>query len=138
MGYHSPNQYSISFIHATHDPADSSTMFWGSLSNPTVTSGIRRIYIPKSGRMTKVTLMQVAVTVVGSAEDISAYVRVNDTTDYLIATVGLSAVIRPFLNYSMNVPVVAGDYIELKMVYPAWATNPTGVFGCGTAIVECD
>lgn len=61
----------------------------------------------------------------GSAENISAYVRKNDTTDYLIATVGTSASGKSFYNAALSIPISShGDFFEVKLVYPTWATNP--------------
>jgi len=70
-------------------------------------------------------LMQTLGTI-GTAENISLYIRVNNTTDYLIATVGVAARERVFSNTAMNVTINAGDYIHYKIVTPnPWTTAPT-------------
>ena len=54
--------------------------------------------------------------------------RLNDTTDTTLSSaVNLSS--NPFevLGVSLNIPVVAGDYCEVKWVTPTWVTNPTSV-----------
>lgn len=66
----------------------------------------------------------------GTAENWTANIRLNNTTDTLIETIGASTNERIFNNESLNIAVVAGDYIEIKMVNPLWATNPaTAIFG---------
>ncbi len=62
----------------------------------------------------------------GSGEAISIYFRLNDTTDYLIATVATINQIRHFVNTTLNVPVNAGDFFEIKIVFPIFATLPSG------------
>lgn len=66
----------------------------------------------------------------GTAESWSLYVRKNNTTDTLIATLTVSASDRVFSNAALNIAVVAGDYVEIKGVRPLWATNPlTTIYG---------
>jgi hypothetical protein len=61
---------------------------------------------------------------------------VNNTTDYLIETIGASASERIFNNESLNIPVVSGDYFEIKAINPTWVTNPlTTIFG-GNVVIE--
>ncbi len=71
----------------------------------------------------------------GSAEQGSIYLRVNSTTDYLISsTMQWNAT----FNYAYNIPplmtdeITPFDYIEIKIVTPAWLTPPTGVLYWGS------
>jgi hypothetical protein len=106
--------------------ADSTTYYFGCHYGKEFVgaAGTTRIYIPAAGVITAA-YFTTRSTTAGTGEDISLYVRLNDTTDTLVAGVGTSAQTRVFSNASMSVTVAAGDYIEMKMVCPAWATNPT-------------
>jgi hypothetical protein len=66
----------------------------------------------------------------GTAEAVSMYVRVNNTTDYLISTLSVSASERVFSNSALSIPLAVGDYIEIKCIPPVWVTNPL-TFICG-------
>jgi len=65
--------------------------------------------------------------VAGSNENISVYIRLNDTTDTLVATIGNVSSSKTFSNTALNITTAQGDYIELKIVTPAWATTPVDV-----------
>ena len=94
-----------------------------------------RVYIPRAGTI-KVAYIAWYAVVAGSNENISVYVRLNNTTDTLVATVGNTANRKLFSNTGLSIAVVQGDYIEIKMVCPGWATNPTGVNLGGTVYIE--
>ena len=68
----------------------------------------------------------------GTNENIEMYIRVNNTTDYLIETIGVATPKRRFNNNSMNIVLNAGDFYTVKFVCPTWATNPTSILGSGT------
>jgi len=111
---------------------DSTSYFWGCLMGSTAgtTNDIARLYAPCKCKIIKAVLFNLAFTTAGSSEDVSQYIRVNDTTDYLVETKGFDASKRTIWeNYNMNIDLDRGDYIELKMVTPAWATNPAGNYG---------
>lgn len=106
-------------------PADATTYYTG-FGSMTTTAAARRIYIPKSGTIKAV--YGFVVCTAGSNEAVSLYVRLNNTTDTTITTtLDLSSNTVAFNATGLSTAVVAGDYIELKMVCPTWATNPTGV-----------
>lgn len=94
-----------------------------------------RLYIPKAGTIKVAYISWYAVTA-GSGENISVYVRLNNTTNTLIATVGDTANRKVFSNTGLSIAVVQGDYIEIKMVCPAWATNPIQVALGGHLYIE--
>jgi hypothetical protein len=115
---------------------DSQTVYWGSksLAQQTVTK-IHRIYIPKAGTI-KTCYIHANSGTAGSAENWSMYIRLNDITDTLIQTVALSNADRVWSRVDLNIAVVAGDYIEIKEVQPAWATNPANVRRSGIIYIE--
>jgi hypothetical protein len=63
----------------------------------------------------------------GSNESWSVSIRVNNTTDTLIATVSSTSANRRWNNQALNIVLVAGDTINIKNVCPTWGTNPTNL-----------
>lgn len=122
--------YTLSVQALTSSPADSVDRFFGKLPKAPVNSGgISKIYIRRTGTIKVAEIYSYSGTA-GTNENWSLYIRKNNTTDYLIATVGAAANERIFSNTSLDIPIVAGDYIEIKMTNPLWATNPaTSIFG---------
>ena len=119
--------YALCGGYAGFTPADAETDFFGICLRGVTTGGLVKVYIPRTAQIRVAEVFWNGATVVGSNENISIYVRVNDTTDYLIATVGDANQLKRFNNTALNIPVVQGDYIEIKCVFPTWATNPTGI-----------
>jgi len=122
--------YTIKVQALTSSPADAATIYFGMLPKaPTTTANISKVYIRQSGTITGAELYCYSGTA-GTNESWSIYVRVNNTTDYLIATVAAATSERVFSNTGLSISVSAGDYIEIKSVNPTWATNPlTTIFG---------
>ena len=54
----------------------------------------------------------------------------------LIKTLGEAQEGHLFNNGSLSIAVVAGDYVEIKIVCPAWATNPVNVKLGGVVYIE--
>jgi hypothetical protein len=126
----SPQGYAINVQALTSSPADTTPFYFGtSPATITTTAGQRKIYIRKPGTLKIAEIHSYAGTA-GTAENVSMYVRVNNTTDYLIQTVGAAANERVFTNSALSIPLAAGDYIEIKCIPPIWATNPL-TFICG-------
>jgi hypothetical protein len=100
------------------------------------TTQLRKVYFRKAGVIRIAEVAWYAVGTAGSNESVSIYVRLNDTTDTLIATVGDTNAYKSFNNNALAITVASGDYIEIKMVAPTWATNPTAVSIGGYLLVE--
>lgn len=124
------NGYAINVQALTSSPTDGQTVYFGTLPKAPVTSAAAsKVFIPKSSVIKRAEIYCYSGTA-GTNEAWSLYVRINNTTDYLIQTVAVSAAERIFSNNSMNIPVSAGDYFEIKGVQPTWATNPaTTIYG---------
>ena len=128
--------YSLTITAAGTAPVDGTTYFVGNQGDVWATyTGPRRVYIPKSGTIKTAYIAWHSITA-GTNENISVYIRLNDTTDYLVETVGASSSYRLFDNAALSIAVVAGDYIEIKTVCPTWATNPSAVSLGGTIYIE--
>ena len=122
--------YSINVQALTSSPADSVTIYFGNLPKvPQSTGGNSKVYIRKAGTI-KIAEIYCYSGTAGTAEAWSLYIRKNNSTDTLIATLSVSASERVFSNAALALAVAVGDYIEIKAVNPLWATNPlTCIFG---------
>lgn len=122
--------YALQLATATQDPADSTTYFGGGFPAFAVgTTAVRfNLAVPQTGTITKGTAAVKVEGTLSSAENIAISVRKNDTTDASITSVGrTTARVQTYSNTSMSLAVTAGDALELKIVTPAWVTNPTQV-----------
>ena len=134
---HATLGYAVNVAAATFDPVDSTTYYFGVLPFlvPHTTAAYKRLYIPKTGTI-KAACITWASDSSGTDETISMYIRLNNTTDISIADVGSATTLKQFNNYTLNQAVTAGDYIEIKIVCPAWATNPSAVTLGGIIYIE--
>jgi len=114
----------------TSSPADGATIYFGMLPKAPVTTGaISKIYVRKAGTIKHAEIYCYSGTA-GSAESWSLYIRKNNTTDTLIATVAAATNERIFSNSSLSIAMAVGDYFEIKAINPTWGTNPlTTIFG---------
>ena len=122
--------YNLHVQALTSSPADSVSAYFGQLPKaPTTTANTSKVYVRKAGTIKMANIYCYSGTA-GTAEAWSLYIRVNNTTDTLIATLSASTSERVFTNSALNIAVAAGDYFEIKSVQPAWATNPlTTIYG---------
>jgi len=122
--------YTLSVQALTSSPTDAQTIYFGQLPKaPTTTANISKVYIRKAGTI-KIAQVYCYSGTAGTNEAWVMSIRLNNTTDTQIASVAAAASERIFNNSSLNIAVVAGDYIEIKCVNPTWATNPlTTIFG---------
>lgn len=122
--------YTINVQALTSSPADAGTTYFGMLPKaPTTTANTSKVYIRTAGTITAAEIYCYSGTA-GTNESWSLYIRRNNTTDFLIATVSTSVSERVFSNTGLSIAVSAGDYIEIKSIQPTWATNPlTTIYG---------
>ena len=119
-----PQGYAINVQALTSSPADAATYYIGMKPIAlTSTAGANKIYIRKAGTI-KIAEIYTYAGTAGTAEQIDMYVRKNNTTDTLIQSLSVSTNERVFSNTNLSIAVAVGDYIEIKMVCPTWATNP--------------
>jgi hypothetical protein len=122
--------YTINVQALTSSPTDAQTIYFGMLPKaPTTTANTSKVHIRKAGTITMANIYCYSGTA-GTNEAWSLYIRKNNTTDTLISTLSVATNERIFTNSSLNISVIAGDYIEIKGVQPTWATNPlTCIYG---------
>ncbi len=125
------------FVQSTsNSPADGQTVYLGGLPKGLVTTaGISKVYVLKNGIITKANIYCYSGTA-GTAENWSMYIRVNNTTDYLIQTIGSATNERIFSNLNLEIPVIVGDYFEIKLINPTWVTNPLTTTFAGNILIK--
>lgn len=128
--------YTITLQALTSAPGDGATVYFGSLPKaPTTTANISKVYIPRAGTITRAEIYTYSGTA-GGADSWSLYIRLNNTTDTLIATIGAATNERRFSNTSLAIAVTTSDYIEIKGVQPTWASNPNTTIYGGYVFIE--
>lgn len=122
--------YTLPVQALTSSPGDGVTVYFGNLPKAPQTSADRsKVHIPKAGTIKRAVVYCYSGTA-GSNENWSLYIRLNNASDTLIQTLGVSASERIFQNASLSIAVIAGDYFEIKGIQPSWGTNPlTTIYG---------
>jgi hypothetical protein len=115
---------------------DAATYYFGGVGiAPGTVADVARVYVPKAGTIKAAFVFWRAVTA-GTSEAISVYLRKNNATDYLIATIGDGAAVKVFSNVGLSIAMAQGDYFEIKIVCPTWVTNPATVRLGGNVYLE--
>ncbi len=128
--------YALQGITASGNPFDSTTTFFGSMTRqPGTVAGLNRIYIPLAGNITLFRLFVNVGGTLGSGETVEHFIRLNDTTDNLQLDFAYSTS-TPSGATTGSVAVVAGDFIEVKVINPAWGTNPMNVRWAAVILIE--
>jgi hypothetical protein len=128
--------YQVTVLATTANLADATTFFFGQLPKPPVTTAdISKVFVRQNCVIKKANINSHSV-VAGTSEAWDMFIRVNNTTDTLIATVAAATNERIWVNTSLNVVLAAGDYFEIKTVSPTWVTNPTGTVIGGYVYIE--
>ena len=128
LGKEAAASYVLYAASDTFSPVDAVTYYIGNqFSNtPSGTALRRKAVIPRTGTIKRADIIMICT--VGTSEISTMSLRLNNTTDTILSSaIDLSA--NPFevLGIALNIPVVAGDFFEIKWVSPTWATNPVGV-----------
>lgn len=124
---------------AGHSPVDATDYYIAANgANPgTVSGDAVGVLVPRSGTIKGACFDPVVSGTLGSSETTSAWIQVNGVVGQLISSAILfSATHNVVTNQAMNVPVVAGDRVQIKMTTATWGTNPTTVFYVVTLLVE--
>lgn len=118
-------------------PADSTTYYAGLISPELSTTYAHvSLKIPKTGTVKRIELKVRVRGTLGSNETVSHYLRLNDTTDFGQIDTTYDAVNRELTLSGLSQAVTAGDTLALKIVAPAWATNPVNVQVQATVWIE--
>lgn len=120
-----------------HSPADSTTYFIGDYTAavPQTTANVSMFTFATS-RTIKEVLISTRCAVVGSSESVQFYIRQNNTTDFAITTTHtIDSAAKSIVYSGLNIAVTAGTTYEIKIITPAWVTNPTNVIYTVTLIL---
>ncbi len=112
-------------------PLDGTTYYFSSSTNWAVNasnSSETRYYIPFNCTINIIKANFYIRTTLGSNENGTLFLRLNDTTNTNISTsVQLTAINNAISVTNLNLSVVAGDYLTWGFTCPTWGTNPTNV-----------
>jgi hypothetical protein len=115
---------------------DGNTQYFGNYAAAWHTSAtVYAIPIIRSCTLTGAAVRGYAQTA-GTDEMWAVYVRVNNTTDHLIDSIGVNTNERIWSNNSLNVSLSPGDYVNIKVVCPTWSTNPANLIMAGYLIFK--
>lgn len=121
------------------NPADGVTYYMqngNDITNATASGATTNVWIPKDGTINTV-YGEVTASGLGSAENITIALRLNNTINFNITTtLELNASPALFSITNLGLSVVAGDFINLLFISPTWVTNPTGVRLGATVLVS--
>lgn len=125
--------------HVSGNPVDATTYFMAASTFIAYTNNNNaqtRMYVPKTGTLN---VCYGAVTVqgtLGSNENCTLAIRLNDTTDTNVTTtLQLTGASNTFSNTGLGIAVTAGNFISFKFISPTWATNPTNCCFTGTVLI---
>lgn len=118
------------WVNATLNPVDSTTYFINALDIETPISAHlgTNLFVP-AGTVIRVCVMARCMTVNGSAEDVTLTVRKNgiDTTMTFTQDWNTSSFTNVACGTVNPFTTATNDYLTVKAVTPAWATNPEGM-----------
>ena len=122
----------IKLTSAILSPADSTAYLMPNMATlaPATSTGARVWKFTKSGTVLNVSVA-VSQSANGTSEAVTVYLRNNTTaTDYLCGTFTMDGGVNAntFANYSVSIPINTTDLWGIKILTPAWVTNPTGVY----------
>jgi len=127
-------------------PTDAATYFFGNIGAAADSDYDHfKSYIPYASTIKTVTLEYKTTGTLGTTEDVTIAIRINDTTDYYLAVSGAASVIKfdsadvQSITYDLEagvgVAVAKNDIWAMKIICPTWATNPTNVYFSGRLIL---
>lgn len=123
-----------------YSPLDSTTYYFGNfIAVPQSFEPVSRFYIPFDCTIKAVYLGAFMYTTAASGENVSVYIRKNNTTDYLLSSAWKWDVINTdnlLTVTGLAIPISAGDYIAIKIVTPNFATNPATTYHKATIFYE--
>jgi hypothetical protein len=113
-------------------PVDSTTYYLaGTVQAAPTTSadlGFSRMYVPIAGKLVYAFCNTYVAGTLGTTEDVAFTLRLNGSDTALSWVQDWNLATNPVgSDTDTGITVAQGDYLTLKVVTPAWATNPTNV-----------
>jgi len=132
--------YAIQAIGGSHNPVDSVTRYYGFAGYaPSGSGGYCRLYIPRAGNIISAYVSVKVAGTLSTAETSTFSLRLNNNpaTDTVLSNVVQhNAAYQSFITLGLAIAVIAGDYLEIKMDFPAWVTNPSSVFDSAIIYIQ--
>lgn len=142
MGYKNPNKFvHILLAGTTTFLANTTYYFSNTIAPMTTNTGYRKLYAICISSFIRAIDFYLTSSNLPTTEDITVYIRVNDTTDYLIGTFNYTGASDKLhvTNYTLNIPLNRGDNYQIKMVMAAvFVTPAANVVGSGSVLVESE
>jgi len=137
MGYKAPRTMTWNLGTAVQDQVDSTTYYFGNLNTSGCSTGEndRSLVAPCNGTVREI-FIRADIGTVGTNEDMTLSVRKNSATDYALGTLKADVKGNYLVNRNLAIPMATGDYIQIKEVSPAWATNPLQMRFTGFVVFE--
>jgi hypothetical protein len=127
--------YTIAVTSQATNMTAGQTYHFGSMArSPIITADVSRVYIPKTGTIKKAYINHYSGTT-GTGTSVTASIRLNNTTDTLIAQTSTIGNFRFYNNNNLSINVTEGDYFEMKVVANSGTTPTANSFG-GTIYIE--
>lgn len=119
-------------------PADATVYYSGMLYGETLSTSatLPQLVVPKTGTVKAFYARTYISGTLGTAEDVTIVLRLNNTTDFGSTTMDWDALNSIATSTGLTQAVTAGDTIHFKITTPTWATNPTNVRFWGIIYVE--
>lgn len=134
--------YGLRWVSGPANPADSTTYYMvinnGAIFTNSTDPAVAGIYysIPKAGTLDSVKCVITVAGTLGSSQNCTLFIRVNNTTDTnLTTTLTLDTASQVLTFSSIGLSLNAGDFVAIGFTGAAWSPNPTSVAFSGTAMV---
>lgn len=115
-------------IVSAFSPADASVYYSSDYLN-SITATSVKMYVPRAGKIIKASIYGTVGGTLGTAENSTVAIRLNNTTDTTISSVVVfNATPFTIINSALGITVAEDDYIAVKWTTPTWVTNPTGLY----------
>lgn len=121
------NGFTMTIVGVQATINDAQNYYSGATTQGTgTTADVNRVYVPANCVLKSVYGFILNSGTLSSGEDLTAYIRQNNTTDITISsTVETNATHNTFSATGLSTSFSAGDYVEGKFLTPTWVTNPT-------------
>lgn len=110
------------------NPVDATTYFQSNnnFTSTSTSSNFTKFMIPKTGTITSLYGGITVQGTLGSAQNATITVRLNDTTDTDVTTTqSFTSASNAVSLTGLSIAVSAGDFVQIKITGPTWTTNPT-------------
>lgn len=124
---------------ASFNPADTTAYYFGGRFSTGPDNGLSptlsAVQVTMTGTIVGASINSLCTTA-GSNTNWTIEIRLNNTTNTTIATVGSATNRRVWANQSLSIAVTDSDFFTITTTTPTWPTNPANCYFWGTVSVE--